>query len=349
MRCATSVRPSSPPPIRRNDMRAAWYERNGEARDTLQIGEIPTPVPGPGEVRVAVHTSGVNPSDVKSRRGRPLAGPRVVPHSDAGGIIDAVGQGVDRARLGERVWVWNGQWQRPMGTAAQAIVVPSAMAVRLSDQCDFAAAACVGIPLLTAYEAVRRLGDIAGRDVLVIGAASSVGHYAAQLAVMQGARVIGTVSSEAKAAHARAAGVCETIDYRAGHTAERVRDLTGGRGVQGIVDMDFSTTASLVGEGALAPHGTVVCFGSNVAADHAVPFRTLLFTTISLQFFLIYDLTAEERAHAIRHVSALLDSGRLHHTIGARFALDDIVAAHEAVESGRVMGNVVLDIVAPGR
>ena len=328
-------------------MRAAWYERNGEARDTLQIGQLPTPEPGPGEVRVAVHTSGVNPSDVKSRRGRPLAGPRVVPHSDAGGIVDAVGPGVDPARVGERVWVWNAQWQRPMGTAAEYVVVPSAMAVLLPDSCDFAAAACVGIPLLTAYEAVRRLGDIAGRDVLVIGAASSVSHYAAQLAAMQGARVIGTVSSEAKAAHARAAGVRETIDYRAGDMAGRIKGLTGGRGVHGIIDMDFSTTAGLVGEGALAPHGTVVSFGSNVAADHAVPFRTLLFSSITLQFFLIYDLTTEERAHAIRHVSALLGSGRLQHTIGARFALDDIASAHEAVESGRVMGNVIVDIVAP--
>ena len=111
--------------------------------------------------------------------------------------------------------------------------------------------------------------------------------------------------------------------------------------------MDFSTTAALVGEGALAPHGTVVCFGSNVAADHAVPFRTLLFSSISLQFFLIYDLTAEQRAHAIRHVSALLASGKLIHTIGARFGLDEIVAAHEAVESGRVMGNVVVDVIVP--
>ena len=329
-------------------MRAAWYERNGEARDSLQVGEMPTPLPGPGEVRVRVHTSGVNPSDVKSRRGRPLVGPRVVPHSDAGGVVDAVGQGVDPARLGERVWVWNCQWQRAMGTAAEYIAVPAAMAVPLPAQCDFAAAACVGIPLLTAYEAVRRLGDIAGRDVLVIGAASSVSHYAAQLAVMQGARVIGTVSSQAKAAHARAAGVSETIDYRAGDTAQRVRDLTGGRGVHGIVDMDFSTTAALIGEGALAPHGTVVCFGSNVAVDHAVPFRTLLFSSISLQFFLIYDLSAENRAHAIRHVNALLASGRLIHTIGARFPLEEIVAAHEAVESGQVMGNVVVDVLAPG-
>lgn len=347
MPCATSALRSSRPRTRGNNVKAAWYERNGDARDTLVIGEMPTPVPAAGEVRVRVHVSGVNPSDVKSRRGRPLAGPRVVPHSDAGGVVDAVGEGVDPARIGERVWVWNGQWQRPLGTAAEFIAVPAAMAVRLPDRCDFAAAACVGIPLLTAYEAVRRLGDIAGRDVLVIGAASAVGHYAAQIAALQGARVIGTVSSPTKAAHARAAGVSDVIDYKAGHTAQQVRDLTGGRGVHGIVDMDFSTTASLVGEGALAPHGTVVCYGSNLAADHLVPFRALLFTSLSLQFFLIYDLTPEERAHAIRHVSALLDSGRLIHTIAERYPLDAIVAAHEAVESGRVMGNVVVDVVAP--
>lgn len=325
-------------------MKAAWYEKNGEARDVMIVGEVPTPVVGSGEVRVKISVSGVNPSDVKSRRARPLGAKQIIPHSDAGGVIDAVGAGVPASRIGQRVWIWNGQWQRPMGTAAQYIVLPEAQAVELPANVDVDAAACMGIPGLTAFEAVRRLGDIKGKNVLVIGAASAVGHYAAQMACLKGARVIGTVGSEAKAAHARAAGVTDTINYKTENVAQRVKALTDGKGVDGIVDMDFSTTANLVREGALASHGTVACYGSNSAEDPAVPFRVMLFTTLSLQFFLVYDLTPAERAYALKELNALLASARLIHKVGARFKLDDIAAAHEAVEHGNLIGHVVIDI-----
>ncbi len=325
-------------------MKAAWYEKNGEARDVLIVGEIPTPEVGPGEVRVRIMVSGVNPSDVKSRRARPLGAPQIIPHSDAGGVIESVGAGVPASRIGERVWLWNGQWQRPFGTAAQYIVLPAEQAVELPAKVDFDAAACMGIPGLTAFEAVRRLGDIQGKNILVIGAGSAVGHYAAQMAVLKGARVIATVGSAAKAALARTAGVTDTIDYKTENVTQRVKDLTDGRGVDGIVDMDFSTTSNLVREGALAPHGTVACYGSNSAEDPTVPFRIMLFTSLSLQFFLVYDLSAADRAFALRELSALLETGRLTHTIGARFKLEDIAAAHEAVERGTVLGNVVIDL-----
>ena len=325
-------------------MKAAWYEKNGEAKDVLVVGEMPVPEVGPGEVRVKIVVSGVNPSDVKSRRNRPLNAARIVPHSDAGGIIEAVGPGVASDRIGQRVWIWNGQWQRPLGTCAQYIVLPSAQAVALDQGSSFDAAACMGIPGLTAFEAVRRCGDISGKTVLVIAAAASVGHYAAQMAVLKGARVIGTVSSETKAAHARAVGVAETINYKTEDVAERVKALTGGRGVDAIIDMDFSTTASLVKNGALAPHGTVACYGSNSADDTPIPFRVCLVNSLSFQFFLIYDLSQSERAFALKELSALLASGRLVHAIGARYSLDDIAAAHIAVEQGKVMGNIVIDM-----
>ncbi|MBC7454686.1 MAG: NADPH:quinone reductase [Massilia sp.] len=325
-------------------MRTAWYSNNGEARAVLEVGEMATPVPAPGEVRVKLAVSGVNPSDVKSRRGRPLAWERVVPHSDGAGTIDAVGDGVAPSRIGERVWVWNGQWQRPMGTAAQYIVLPQAQAVALPDGTDFGAGACLGIPALTAYHAVQLLGDIAGKTVLVIGASSAVGHYAAQIAAGRGARVIGTVGSEEKALHARNAGVTHTIDYKQESVAERIHALTGGQGVDGIVDMDFASTAQLIAAGALAAHGTLVSYGSNDMGDVAVPFRTLLFSSISLRFFIVYDLTEADRAIALEGLGTLLAQGRLAHTIGARFALDDIAAAHEAVEGGKVIGNVVIDL-----
>jgi len=325
-------------------MKAAWYEKNGAARETLIVGEMPTPQAGPGEVLVRIAVSGVNPSDVKSRRGRPLNGPFIIPHSDAGGVIEAVGAGVPSARIGERVWVWNGQWQRPMGTAAEYAALPAAQAVRLPDNCDFAAAACLGIPALTAFEAVRLLGDIAGKTILLVGAASAVAHYAAQFAVLGGARVIGTVGSAEKAAHARAAGVAETIDYKTEPVTQRILELTGKRGVDAIIDMDFSTTVNLVREGALMPHGKIICYGSNSMDDHVIPFRTMLMNSLQLLFFLVYDLTPQQRQQGLDAIGGLLAAGRLKHTIGARYPLEQIAAAHEAVEGGKVMGNVVVDI-----
>ena len=325
-------------------MKAVWYEKNGEARDVLVLGEMPTPEVGPGEVRVKISVSGVNPSDVKSRKGRALIAPRIVPHSDAGGVIDAVGAGVPDKRLGQRVWTWNGQFGRPFGTCAEYIVLPEAQAVALPDNTSFDAAACMGIPGLTAFEAVRRCGDLKGKTILVIAAAAAVGHYAAQMAVLGGARVIGTVSSETKAAHARAVGVSETINYKTENVAQRVLVLTGGRGVDAIIDMDFSTTADLVRQGALAPHGTVACYGSNEYADPLIPFRVALFNTLSFQFFLVYDLTPSERAFALSGINDLLASSKLVHAIGARFPLSETIAAHEAVEQGKVMGNAVITI-----
>jgi NADPH2:quinone reductase len=324
-------------------MKAAWYENNGEARDVLMVGEMPTPEPGPGEVRVRLSTSGVNPSDVKSRMRRPLIAPRIVPHSDGAGIIDAVGAGVDAARIGERVWTWNGQWKRPFGTAAEYIVLPTAQAVRLPDDIDFGAGACLGIPVLTAVHAVRLAEAAPGRTILVTGAASSVGNHATRIAARRGARVIGTASL-GRADHARAAGASDVIDYLREDVAARVGELTGGKGVDAIVDMDLSSTARLLPGGVLAPHGRLVCYGSNVAGDIPISFPAFLWGSLTLQVFVVYELLPEERDAALRDLAALLENGDLDHAIGARFPLDQIAAAHEAVEGGKVIGNVVIDI-----
>ncbi|HEY8881475.1 MAG TPA: NADPH:quinone reductase [Roseateles sp.] len=325
-------------------MRAAWYARNGEAREVLVVGELPTPEPGPGEVRVRIAVSGINPSDVKSRRGRPLGADLIVPHSDGAGVIDAVGEGVSPGRLGERVWVWNGQWQRPLGTAAGFIALPQGQAVALPDGVDFAAGACLGIPAMTAWHAVQRLGELRGKTVLIIGASSAVGHYAAQLAALAGARVFGTAGSAAKARHALAAGVETVIDYKREPVVQRIKALTAGRGVDAVIDMDFSTTSTWLGEGLLAPHGVLVSYGSNVYTDMPVPYRPLLFGSISLHFFLVYDLAAVDRRAAIEGLTQLLAAGRLTHTIAGRWPLSDIAAAHEAVEGGALIGNVVVDV-----
>ncbi len=324
-------------------MRAAWYERNGPARDVLIVGELPDPKPGPSEVLVKLHVSGVNPSDVKSRAGRPLTGARIVPHSDGGGVIVDVGENVPRSRIGERVWLWNGQWKRAFGTAAELIALPQGQAVPLPKKIDFAAGACLGIPGLTAMHAVNLHGDVAGKTLLVTGGASAVGHYITQIATRRGARVIATASA-ARADHALSAGAEAVIDYKGENVARRVLDLTQGKGADGVIDMDFSTTAPLLSGGILAPFGKLVCYGSNIRGDNAVPFGDVLFKSLTLQFFLVYELEPAERERALVDLKTMLESGALTHTIGARFPLADIAVAHEAVERGRVLGNVVLDI-----
>jgi len=323
-------------------MRAAWYCKNGEARDVLIVGELPDPVAGPGEVRIRMATSGVNPSDVKSRRARPLSHEKIVPHSDGAGVIDQVGSGVPASRISERVWTWNAQWQRPMGTASEFVVLPSAQAAHLPDAIDFAAGACLGIPALTAIQAVRLSGDVAGKKVLVIAASSAVGHYVSQLLSLAGAHVIGTVGSPEKAKHAQAAGVHEVIAYKTEAVADRLKALTNGQGVDVIIDMDFSSTSALLAAGGLAPHGRVVCYGSNVATDLSINFKTLLFNSLELKFFLVYDLQAADRAAALKQLGNLLQRNRLQHTISRSFTLTDTAQAHESVEAGQDIGNVVV-------
>lgn len=328
-------------------MQAAWYTRNGEAQDVMVVGELPTPTAQAGEVLVRLATSGVNPSDVKSRRARALTDPLIVPHSDGAGVIEAVGAGVNAARVGERVWLWNGQWQRPMGTCAQYIALPQAQAVPLPAHTDMAAGACMGIPGLTAVQAVilaeRLAGDLRGQTVLVTGASSAVGHYITQVVTLAGGRAIGTVGSEAKAAHARAAGLQEAIFYKTESVPDRVKTLTQGRGADVIIDMDFSTTAAWASQGALAAHGQVVCYGSN-ALEVALPFRPWLFQSLGVQFFLVYDLTPAQRQQAVARLQQLLQDQQLQHSIGARFALDQVAQAHCTVEAGQTVGNVVIDM-----
>src|SRR5271157_4788277 len=325
-------------------MKAAYYVEQGPARDVLKVGDRPTPEPGPGEVRVKLRTSGVNPSDWKVRRGgygRGLMATLIIPHSDGAGEIDAVGPGA-RARVGERVWIWNGQWKRPYGTAAEYIVLPSVQAVHLPDGTGFAEGACLGIPALTAVHAIRSARIEAGATVLIVGGAGSVAHYAIQLAKLRGARVVTTVSGDAKAAHARRAGADEVINYRTEDVAERVKALTGGRGVDVMIEMDLSGDANLY-PSILRPHASVVIYGTSMSTA-TLPVLWLMQNSITLRFFLIYDISEADRSAAIAELSDLIQRGRLLHTVARRVALDDIAEAHEIVERGEVIGNVVVDI-----
>jgi NADPH2:quinone reductase len=323
-------------------MRAAYYEANGSARDVLRVAEVETPKPGPGEVRVKLLASGVNPSDVKNRAGitRKIAFPRVIPHSDGAGEIEAVAEGVPASRVGERVWVWNGQWRRPFGTAAQSIVLPAEQAVPLPAGIAMEAGACLGIPAYTAYQAVVVAGIGAGATVLIAAGAGAVGHYAIQFAKKQNATVITTVSSPEKAALAKQAGADHTIDYKREDVGERVMAITGKRGVDAVIEMDLAANAKLL-PGVLKPTGVVAIYGGS-APEPAIPFQFLLQNSIALKFFLVYLMPPDLRVRATAEITRLLERGELIHNVAQTFTLADIVAAHEAVESGKVLGNVVV-------
>lgn len=328
-------------------MRAAIYEKTGAARDVISIVELKTPQAGDGEVRIQLHCSGVNPSDVKSRSGmRVMAFPRVIPHSDGADVIDQVGEGVDRARLGERVWTWNAAWNRPCGTAAEYIVLPATQAVRLPDGVDMSTGACLGIPAMTALHAIQVCGGVSGQRVLVPGGAGAVGHYAVQMARLLGARqVLTTVSSTEKALLAQQAGADAVINYRTDDVVARVMDATEGDGVDRIVEVDFAANIETSLK-VLKPDSLVVTYGSG-AADIKAPFYQLALKNIVLKFFILYNLDVASRQSAIRLLTDMLEKGCLKHNITASFPLHETAAAHELVEQGRVAGNVVIKTSEP--
>jgi NADPH:quinone reductase len=304
-------------------MRAAYYEKNGPAADVLRVGDLDAPKPGRGEVRVKLVTSGVNPSDVKTREGRTrkIAFPRVVPHSDGAGTIDMVGEGVETSRLGERVWVWNGQWKRPFGTAAEYITVPAIQAVPLPAHVSFEVGACLGIPAMTASHAVTLAQAWAGSTFLISGGAGAVANYAIQFAK---------------------SGADHTIDYKREDVAARVKDLTDGSGVDAVIELDLAANAKLL-PGVLRPKGTVVVYGTG-AIEASIPAQWMLVSGIAIRFMLVYELSSDEHQATIAEITRMLDQNRLVHNVAATFPLDNIIAAHQAVESGKTVGNVVVVI-----
>lgn len=326
-------------------MKAAYYESVGRAAEVIRVGERPTPQPAPGEVRVRIHVSGVNPSDVKSRAGSrgPLAYPCVIPHSDGGGVIDAVGSGVNTSRIGERVWTWNAAWRRPFGTCAEYVCLPSAQAVFLGANTDYEAGACLGIPAMTACHAALGDGALGGKTVLVTGGAGAVGHYAIQFAKWSGAQVISTVSGAAKSAQAQAAGADHVINYRDQDVVAVVQQLTSGSGVDRIIEVEFGGNLAVSNQ-ILKPGGVIAAYGSMAAPTPALPFYPMMFNHTTVHMLLVYGLTEAQRKRACDLINSALAANALRHQIGARFPLAETAKAHLAVESGSVIGNVVVNI-----
>ncbi len=329
-------------------MHAAWYEQTGPAADVLQVGDLPAPTPGPGEVLVRVLASGVNPSDVKARagtRGGASAMPyaRIVPHSDGAGVIEAVGDGVPPERIGERVWLWNGQWQRAFGTAAELIALPAAQAVSMPESVDALTGASLGIPGLTAAHGVFADGTVAGQSLLIHGGAGTVGYLMVQLARAGGAHVITTVGSEADAVRARAAGAAVALRYDSPSLAEDIRAANHGQPIDRIIDVEFGMNVDVNAE-VMRAHGTIVTYGSARMLRPELPFYPLLFKAARLTFALVYLLDDTQRARAIDHLHHALTTGGLRVPVHARYPLDDIAGAHVAVEAGRRQGAVLVEL-----
>jgi NADPH2:quinone reductase len=326
-------------------MRAVWYERCGPATEVLIYGERPTPEAGPGEVRVRLEASGVNPADVGRRAGnyRGLEFALIIPNSDGAGIVDQLGDGVTRLHIGQRIWLFNGQRNgRAFGTAAEYIALAEQLVTPLPDSVSFAQGATLGIPCMTAWCCLYCDGPIAGRTVLVTGGAGAVGHYAVQLAKWGDARVIATVSSAAKAEQARLAGADLVINYRSEDVVAKALAFTGQRGVDHLVDVDFggniATTLKL-----MAMNSTIAVYATNGNRNPVVPMRELMEKCIALRALVLFALPPTLLAAAQADISKWLAAGQRIHNIAGQFALSETAEAHLAVEKGDKLGTVIVD------
>ena len=323
-------------------MRAAWYEKNGPAADVMQVGDLPDPVPGAGEVLVRLYASAVNPSDVKARAGsRKISWDRIIPNSDGAGVIERVGAGVDAARVGQRVWTFNAQWERPGGTSAQYVALPAALAVPLPDAVSFEQGACLGIPAMTAHRCLFADGPVSGKTVLVTGGAGVVAHYAIQLAKWAGAKVVTTVSSQAKADHARTAGADVIVNYRSEDVVARIRKETGG--VDHIVEVEFGRNLPVTAQ-IIRPNAVVASYASTGDPKPPFPYYDLFRLNPVIRPVLVYSMSDAAKAQAQADIARWLAQAKPVFAIAERFALDDVVKAHLAVERGEKIGHVILAI-----
>src|SRR6202050_3754541 len=322
-------------------MKAALYDSHGAAREVLRVEDVARPEPGPGEVRVKVEFSGINPTDWKSRSGatpRPIDGFQI-PHHDGAGVIDAVGEGVDPARIGQRVWLWMAAAGRPGGTAAEWAVVPERMAVPLPQGVRAELGASLGVPAMTAHRCLFADGPVTGKTVLVAGGAGAVGHFAIELAKHAGARVVTTVSGPEKAELAAKAGADLVINYRTEDTAEKIRAFGP---VDRIVELALDANLQL-DLAVIAPNSEIITYAAT-AADPVVSVRACINANVLLRFVLLYGVPTAALEQAAADITTALRDGALSELPVYRYDLADIVAAQDAVQAGAV-GKV---LVIPG-
>ncbi|HEX9193055.1 MAG TPA: NADPH:quinone reductase [Burkholderiales bacterium] len=329
-------------------MRAAYYERKGPASKVLVLGELPDPRPGPGEVRVKLQFSGINPTDTKLRGGwdgnveMPFA--RVIPHQDGAGVVDAVGPGVPQSRLGERVWVYEAQRGRAFGTAAEYVAIPSENAVALPEGASFETGACLGIAGMTAHRCLFQDGGIQGQTVLVAGGAGAVGHAAIQLAKWGGARVASTVSRPEQEKVAREAGADLVVNRRTEDAAAKIKAFTRGLGLDRVVEVAFEANLEL-DRAVLKANGVISTYSSGPPESAPrIPFTAVMRQGISVHFILVYVIPREAHQLAARDLNAAIEAGRYRPRVARIFKLDETAKAHEAQESGGTVGKLLIGV-----
>ena len=328
-------------------MKAAWYEALGPAREVLIVDDMAMPSVGAGEVLVRVHASGVNPSDVKQRSGwgglKMRAG-RVVPHNDGAGIIEAVGEGVSSKRIGQRVWLYKATFARAMGTAAEYVALPAEQAVELPESVSFATGASLGVPAMTAHHCIFKDGSVKDQTLLVTGGAGAVGRYAIQLAKWGGAQVITTVSTEAKAEMARAAGADHVINYKTESVVEAIRAITQQKaGIDRVVEVDFASDLG-INLALLKNGGVIATYASDSDPQPPFPFYALAYKNLTIHMVLVYAMSALAYHSAITDIAICLEAGILQPQIAQHFPLSQIAAAHEMQESGKAVGKIIVDL-----
>lgn len=327
-------------------MRAGWFERTGPAKDVIVVGEMDKPQAGAGEVLVRVHASGINPSDYKRRANLrvPPEFPRVVPHSDGAGIVEATGAGVSGVRPGDRVWVFSAQWARPFGTAAEYVALPESRVKPLPANTSFVEGACLGIPAMTAYHAIHVAGDPRGKTIYVPGATGRVGAYAVQFAKWRGARVIASTGGGAAARAAIAElGADLVLDRKAPDLEQSILAATDGRGVDHIVEVDLPGSMGF-DEKIMAERGAIVSFGAASSPTVSVTQTGRRARNMSLHFIFVYLLDEPTFAATCAGINACASQGHLRHRIGGTFPLERLADAHHTAETSSGTGHIVVEI-----
>lgn len=326
-------------------MRAAFYTEPG-GPEVMQVGEVDDPEPGPGEVLIRVHASGVNPTDWKRRTGQrgPLPYPRIVPGYDAAGVVQTVGNGVDLALTGSRVWVWEGAHRKWDGTAAELVRVPASRAMLLPDGVSFQEGACLGVPAMTACHSLMLAGSLKGEKVIVTGAAGMVCNYAVQLANAMGASVLGVVrGGEDREEDARRAGADVIVNTDREDFRKAALAFTDGEGARCVIDVDLGAHLDFAWR-ITAQNGTIASFGSATNPQPVLDWPKFMYRNIALRGVAIFEVPEEDKLAAVGFVQKCLEEGRLWHRIDSEFPLEEMASAHRQQETGRPRGKV---IVAP--
>lgn len=329
-------------------MKAAWFSEFGSASEVLHVGKMDKPSPSHGEVLIRMHTSGVNPSDTKKRLGSfpdLLDNGPVIPNSDGAGIIEAVGAGVPHSRIGERVWVYQAQYGRLHGTAAEYVSIDSKRAVPLPENTSFVEGACLGIPAMTAHRSVFSDGPVEGQWLLITGGAGRVGHYAIQWAKHAGAKVIATASNEEARRHCVEAGADYVVDHQSDGMVDEVLKITGGDKVDRVIDVEFGANLPRVLE-LIRIGGVIATYSSTVITEPVLPFRDMMFMDLTLRMIIVYAMPESAKQEAIEDITEALENDRLQHRIAETYALEDIATANQRIEDGGFYGCVVVEVEA---